>query len=556
MSVIKSLKNLYILEISVLTAVLLNISSNCDATVVLRPRGVPLSKKAFYDASKDFNCLDGSGTISFHYINDDYCDCADGSDEPGTAACPNGIFHCTNAGYIPKDIPSSRVNDGICDCCDASDEYNSTAECLNTCKELGNKAKEVAKRQQDAYLKGYQLRAELTKQGKQKKEEFKVRLEELKKEQEKMQRLRDEKEVVKKEMEEKEKAVLDTIEKEKQEKEKEKEKEEELKGEQEERVSATQAFQELDVNNDGKVTYQELQQFSKFDYNHDGTVSEEEAKFFLHMKEEMNLEEFITTGWMIMKPIYKYLMDEITEETPSEETAAPEPVDGGDKDKSQEEREVEEPDSMDDEPLEGDEDEEDDEDLEPMEFPPKEDLPAPEEKASKPMYSEEVQQIIDASKQAKQEFEEADRNLQRIIDDIRDVEQSLECDYGPEEEFAVLKGQCFEYHDREYVYKFCPFDVATQEPKSGGSSVTLGKWSKWEGLENNKYSVMKFEGGAVCWNGPARSVVVKVYCGIENKLFSATEPSRCEYQYEFETPALCSTPPAFESIHKDIHTEL
>lgn len=37
----------------------------------------------FYDPSKDFTCLDGSRTIPFSSVNDDYCDCTDGSDEPG-----------------------------------------------------------------------------------------------------------------------------------------------------------------------------------------------------------------------------------------------------------------------------------------------------------------------------------------------------------------------------------------------------------------------------------------------------------------------------------------
>eukprot|EP00913_Durusdinium_trenchii_P014921 g13995.t1 len=65
---------------------------------------------------------------------DDYCDCADGSDEPLTAACA-GVsaghraapaaaprFRCSNAGSIPRTVYSSMVDDGIADCCDGSDE--------------------------------------------------------------------------------------------------------------------------------------------------------------------------------------------------------------------------------------------------------------------------------------------------------------------------------------------------------------------------------------------------------------------------------------------------
>lgn len=101
-------------------------------------RGVPRSLEATYamPAGK-FTCLDKSRVIDAAQVNDDYCDCADGSDEPGTSACANGRFYCPNKGYRGKFVPSVLVNDGICDCCDGSDEFASKAGCKNTCEADG-----------------------------------------------------------------------------------------------------------------------------------------------------------------------------------------------------------------------------------------------------------------------------------------------------------------------------------------------------------------------------------------------------------------------------------
>lgn len=57
-------------------------------------------------------------------LNDDYCECDDGSDEPDTAACSHLLiqqptFHCKDGSFI---IFASRVNDGVTDCADGSDE--------------------------------------------------------------------------------------------------------------------------------------------------------------------------------------------------------------------------------------------------------------------------------------------------------------------------------------------------------------------------------------------------------------------------------------------------
>lgn len=117
-----------------------------------RIRGSHVQEGVFYTpVNGKFTCIKSGEVISFEKVNDNYCDCADSSDEPGTNACPDGketqkfstsiflmglwpdlhvfpgLFHCgivsTNPKY-PKMVPASKVNDGICDCCDGSEEYD------------------------------------------------------------------------------------------------------------------------------------------------------------------------------------------------------------------------------------------------------------------------------------------------------------------------------------------------------------------------------------------------------------------------------------------------
>ncbi|KAF3444033.1 hypothetical protein FNV43_RR13723 [Rhamnella rubrinervis] len=96
----------------------------------------PLDEK--YYASEVIKCKDGSKVFTRDRLNDNFCDCVDGTDEPGTSACPAGKFYCRNLGSTPQFIFSSRVNDGICDCCDGSDEYDGTIHCPSTCIMGGN----------------------------------------------------------------------------------------------------------------------------------------------------------------------------------------------------------------------------------------------------------------------------------------------------------------------------------------------------------------------------------------------------------------------------------
>lgn len=43
-----------------------------------------------------FKCLyDSNKEINFEFVNDNFCDCPDGTDETFTNACSNGKFYCT-----------------------------------------------------------------------------------------------------------------------------------------------------------------------------------------------------------------------------------------------------------------------------------------------------------------------------------------------------------------------------------------------------------------------------------------------------------------------------
>ncbi|XP_039121501.1 glucosidase 2 subunit beta isoform X2 [Dioscorea cayenensis subsp. rotundata] len=99
--------------------------------------GVSPQDAKYYEGTV-IKCRDGSKTFGKDRLNDGYCDCSDGTDEPGTSACPEGRFYCKNLGDAPRILFSSQVNDRICDCCDGSDEYESGLNCPNICHKNGN----------------------------------------------------------------------------------------------------------------------------------------------------------------------------------------------------------------------------------------------------------------------------------------------------------------------------------------------------------------------------------------------------------------------------------
>ncbi|RGB33082.1 glucosidase II beta subunit-like protein [Rhizophagus diaphanus] len=115
------------------------------------PKGVAKSDAHLYEKKgSTWKCLDGSATIEYEAINDDYCDCADGSDEPEP------------------------------ECCDGSDEYDGKIECPNDCEKVGAEYRRHAEQLAKMRAKGAQIKSEYIEYGKKSKQQLESELNRLK----------------------------------------------------------------------------------------------------------------------------------------------------------------------------------------------------------------------------------------------------------------------------------------------------------------------------------------------------------------------------------------
>ncbi|GMN49631.1 hypothetical protein TIFTF001_018799 [Ficus carica] len=610
--------------------------------------GISPEDEKYYKLSSEFiKCKDGSKKFTKAQLNDDFCDCPDGSDEPGTSACPNGKFYCKNKGHAPLVLFSSRVNDGICgeyfqtidlvqrglcfgviracstidvvlDCCDGSDEYDNKVKCPNTCWEAGKAARDKLKKKIATYQEGVTIR-------KQEVERAKVA---IAKDEAELSKLQSEEKTLKglvlqlkgkaidnlKRKEQIEKAEeKERLRKEKEEKEK-REAEEKRKAEVEAKQenSEDKTTESKDDDKIGSLDDYPLDQVRIAAWNtedtveaHDVVTAERESSDTTRYEEPSvqdvephpakEIEESASISETGLDVGSKVSPDESgndksenTEGLSKEElgrlvasrwtgeNTGKQTEDVNEKDNNLEDNESTEetPDETHDHEDDGYASETDDEhqryddDIVEDEIDDhyKEEDPldssssdkyesdtesdsSDETTSSSSSWLEKIQlkvwNILQAvnlfqtpvnqsdAARIRNEYDESSAKLSKIQGRISSLTQKLKHDFGLDKVFYSFYDQCFEGKENKYVYKVCPFKKASQV--EGHSTTSLGRWDKFE----DSYRVMVFSNGDKCWNGPDRSLKVKLRCGLKIEVADVDEPSRCEYVALLSTPALC-----------------
>ncbi|XP_058107685.1 glucosidase 2 subunit beta-like isoform X2 [Magnolia sinica] len=595
--------------------------------------GVAPEDEKYYQ-SDVIRCKDGSKKFKKDQLNDEFCDCPDGTDEPGTSACPEGKFYCRNAGHSPITLFSSRVNDGFCDCCDGSDEYDGKVKCLNTCWEAGQVARDRLKKKITTYQEGVIIRRKEVEQAKQALAKDEAELSKLKNEEKILkglvQTLKERKEQVEKaeeqerlekEQEEKKQreAEKNSIEQEKKPTETPHDETKDTVGELTETLDQAEETPRDDMqDNVGKLP-ETLDQHAAED-NGDAVDeaqmsdnAESEASP-IHAAKEQAVEKDNTlvkdetghdagtgsgassnhaadkeedkpenTEGLSREELGRLVASRWTGENAGQKTN-----EFGDAKEEEHEGSSQIPDDTQDEDYDRytSEDEDDrknaydeteDNDVDDEDEEGEHEDPHPsydtdvEDRShrtdfsenltpSSPSWLDKIQQTVrnilqavnlfktpvDKSEaaQIRKEYEDSSQKLSKIQSRISSLTEKLKNDYGLEKEFYSFYDRCFENKQNKYVYKVCPFKQASQV--EGHSTTKLGRWEKFD----DSYRVMQFSNGDKCWNGPDRSINVRLRCGLNNELTDVDEPSRCEYVALLSTPAVCLEEKLKELQHK------
>lgn len=454
-------------------------------------RGVSPENEKYYvpDADGMFSCIsDPSVKIPFSQVNDDYCDCPDGSDEPGTSACTNGRFYCENKGHVPSFISARYVNDGKCDyemCCDGSDE--APGLCPNKCAEVHERVENEKKAARDTLNKGLAAREQLVHKAAEVRSQLSKEIEEKTKELE----------AAKLRLKEAEQRAADLSNAPD-------EVDEELEAKFElSRGAVKEAYKAVDdlkrrlaERSEAYDKLFKILETMKNDYN--PNFNDAAVKQAIQNWQEMasnqvkNIEDTSIKG---VDEVVGYIDALYPKGGANAQTGLWQDLKNSLRTWLVNQRVL----------------------------PPS---------AAPKQHSKSHKDAEDAVNTLKKE-------VQKIETDIEKKQQDLKSENGPQDVFRALKDVCVKNRYGEYDYEVCFYGKITQT--GNGQNTKLGVFNgKIEvGLDSIR---LGFTNGAKCWEGPVRSVDVTVRCGVEDRVIKVAEPEKCIYSLDMLSPAACIPP--------------
>ncbi|KAI0021737.1 glucosidase II beta subunit-like protein-domain-containing protein [Xylariomycetidae sp. FL0641] len=522
------------------------------------PRGVGPEFVKFYELKDKFTCIGHpSITISASQVNDNSCDCPDGSDEPGTAACgfldhlspeqplPGSLsgstnttnalpgFWCENKGHIGAYVPFMFVNDGVCDyelCCDGTEEYGHAGgvKCPNKCAEIGKEWRRIDKERRESLERANKKRRTMAKESRELRRRVEAKISSLEGEIKELEVKRDDL-----------KAKLEDVER--------SERGKVVKTEGTGKLGVLAGLAKTRINELRDALSQVLGERHQLQ----DRLAELEG-ILSAFKEEYNPnfnDEGVKKAVRAWEDYAAKKVEEGASEINEGELLEVMKEDGESSGINWNEFEDEEGTDTD------------------ILYSLEAYLPGPvrdflhEKILLLRIWLIQNGMLADTNagkgesklvKAAREAYEAVNNDVNSKQRTLNEQRKDLETDYGVDDIFRYFKGKCISTDAGEYTYELCWLDKTYQKSKKGGGKTNMGTFDRIDfdeadeeerhdgkGLGRGRRMVLRYENGQHCWNGPNRKTDVWLTCAETEELWRISELEKCVYKMEVGTPAVC-----------------